>query len=475
MNEPVIAIYDIGKTNKKLLLYDREYQIVHKDQIYIPEIEDDDGYPCEDLESVCKWVKKSFKAAKKNKEFAVRALNVSAYGASFVHLDERGRPATPLYNYLKPYPEELAQQLYNQYGGELSFNCQTSSPSLGMLNSGLQLYWLKHCKPELYQNIWRSLHLPQFFAYLIHGKFFNEITSLGCHTALWDFTHDRGHDWVYDEKISNVLPPVVSTHSYEEVSNNNSKILCGVGIHDSSASLVPYLLAFEESFMLLSTGTWNITLNPFNEEPLTGDELQKDCLQYINYRGVPVKSSRIFMGSEHNFQEKRLAEHFNKSADYHHSVVPDEALINQLLSIDDPNRHFYPQTMQQTGPLPHFTGPLTDLSQFSSYEEAYHQLLIDLVDMQAISIKLVTGKQQPQKMFISGGFCANQLFMRLLASHFPKMQFYTSQLDNASALGAALVMHRHWNREQSIDHLFQFQKIEPMAVSDLSTHSLVKA
>ncbi|MEO0330238.1 MAG: FGGY family carbohydrate kinase [Bacteroidota bacterium] len=473
MNEPVIAIYDIGKTNKKLLLYDREYQVVHQDQVSLPEIVDDDGYPCEDVNSVNQWVKKSFKAIKKNKKFAIRALNVSAYGASFVHLDERGRPATPLYNYLKPYPEGLAEQLYEQYGGETAFVRQTASPRMGMLNSGLQLYWLKHYKPELYSIIWRSLHLPQYFAYLIHGKFFNEITSLGCHTALWDFTHDRSHDWVYAEKIDATLPPVVATHSYEVVSNNNSEMLCGVGIHDSSASLVPYLLAFEESCFVNYTRTGSIKRKPIKFETLTQQELQKDCLQYINYRGASVKASRIFMGHEHNHQEARLAEHYNKAPEYHRSIAVDEKLLIKLLSSDSAERRFYPQTMQHTGPLPNFTGPLTDLQQFASYEEAYHQLMLDLVGMQVISLKLAIGQKPPQKTFISGGFCANHLFMRLLATHFPDIRFYTTQLDNASALGAALVMHRHWNREQSITHLFQSQEIKPLAISSLSTYPLV--
>lgn len=474
MSQPVIAIYDIGKTNKKLLLFDQTYQVVYQEQVNFPEIEDDDGDPCEDLDRVCQWVRKSFKDIKKNKDFDIHALNVSAYGASFVHVDERGNPVAPLYNYLKPYPEELALQLYDQYGGKATFTRQTASPYVGMLNSGLLLYWLKHRKPETYKKIWRSLHLPQYFAYLIHGKFFNEITSLGCHTALWDFANDRGHDWVYDEKITAILPPVVETHSYEEVSNKNTNILCGVGIHDSSASLVPYMLGLEESFILLSSGTWNITLNPFNDEPLTDEELQRDCLQYMNYRGVPVKASRIFMGSEHDYQEVRLAKHFHKPSDYHCTISPDEAMIRQLLAQDEPGRRFYPQTMDHTGPFPNLTGPLTDLNQFSSYEEAYHQLLLDLVGMQAVSLKLAKGQQQPEKVFISGGFSSNELFIRLLASHFPDMEFYISQLNNASALGAALVMHRHWNREQPIDHLFNFQKVQPLALPKLSSYPLVK-
>jgi len=31
MSQPVIAIYDIGKTNKKLILFDQRYKIVHEE------------------------------------------------------------------------------------------------------------------------------------------------------------------------------------------------------------------------------------------------------------------------------------------------------------------------------------------------------------------------------------------------------------------------------------------------------------
>ena len=78
-------------------------------------------------------------------------------------------------------------------------------------------------------------------------------------------------------------------------------------MHDSSAALIPYLACFDEPFLLISTGTWCISLNPFNHEPLTAEELQQDCLCYLSYEGKPVKAARYFGGNEHEQTVKKIA------------------------------------------------------------------------------------------------------------------------------------------------------------------------
>jgi L-fuculokinase len=45
---PVIAIFDIGKTNKKFFLFSELYEIVGEELIQFPEIKDENGFPCED-------------------------------------------------------------------------------------------------------------------------------------------------------------------------------------------------------------------------------------------------------------------------------------------------------------------------------------------------------------------------------------------------------------------------------------------
>src|SRR5204863_1610969 len=135
------------------------------------------------------------------KEYDVKAVNFSGYGASLVHLNDFYKPLTALYNYLKPYPKNLKQQFYDTYGGESLIAKQTASPVLGNLNSGMQLYRLKYEKPGEFAKIKYALHLPQYLSYVICGELNTDITSVGCHTNLWHFQHNKYHSWAKSEGV----------------------------------------------------------------------------------------------------------------------------------------------------------------------------------------------------------------------------------------------------------------------------------
>src|SRR6185369_8719512 len=159
-----------------------------------------------------------------------------AYGASFVHLDEHFKSVTPLYNYLKPYPKALEEKFYQTYGGVAKVTRETASPALGSLNSGLQLYRIKHESPALYNRINYSLHLPQYLSYLITGKTFSEITSIGSHTLLWDFEKNKYHEWVMKEGLDKKFPSMMKSDAAipVEAVGAKQKIVAGSGLHDSS-------------------------------------------------------------------------------------------------------------------------------------------------------------------------------------------------------------------------------------------------
>lgn len=131
MKKPVIAVFDVGKTNKKLFLFDEHYKIVFERSARFLETVDEDGFPCENLESLRLSIFDSLHEVFRKQEFEIKAINFSTYGASLVYIDENGRPLTPLYNYLKPYPRELQDKVYSRYGGEDIFASQTASPVLG--------------------------------------------------------------------------------------------------------------------------------------------------------------------------------------------------------------------------------------------------------------------------------------------------------------------------------------------------------
>jgi sugar (pentulose or hexulose) kinase len=451
---PTVAIFDIGKTNKKLFLFNENYKIVFEQSTQFDETTDEDGDPCEDVDKLKSWVTSSFEEVSKLEEYEIKALNFSTYGASFVHLNAKGEVIAPLYNYLKPYSETLQKQFYDTYGGELRFAQQTASPVLGNLNSGMVLYRLKYEKSALFAQIHHSLHLPQFLHFLFTGKYFSDITSIGCHTNLWDFEKNQYHEWLEKEGILEKLAPInPNSHSFTDSLNHSLNI--GTGLHDSSSALIPYLETFKEPFVLISTGTWCISLNPFNHIPLTTEELQYDCLAYMQYTGKPVKASRLFAGNEHEQQTKRLATHFQKPNDYFKTVKYQVELIEKLqhenLNTGESLRGARRPPMQES-----LFGQ-RDLSVFETYEEAYHQLILDIVSQQLLSTELVLHNAPVNKLFVDGGFGKNEIFMNLLAKAFPEMEVYAASVAQATSLGAALSIHQDWNSKPLPQNLIELK------------------
>ncbi|HEY6978725.1 MAG TPA: FGGY family carbohydrate kinase [Chitinophagaceae bacterium] len=437
--EAVVLVFDVGKTNKKVLLFDEQYKQVYEESAQFKETVDEDGFPCEDVDALTKWVWEKFWQFTLNKEYIVRGVNFSAYGASLVHLNDYYKPFVPLYNYLKPYPEKLKKQFYDTYGGESLITKQTASPVLGSLNSGMQLYRLKYEKPKIFEQIKYSLHLPQYLSFIISKKVASDITSIGCHTNLWDFQKNKYHEWIKREKIYIKLAPIFSADKILR-RNDVKTIPAGIGLHDSSAALIPYLSFFSEPFILLSTGTWSISLNPFNHQMLSDYELHHDCLCYLTYKGKPVKASRLFAGYEHEQQTKRLAAHFNKTSDYYKSIDYDATKpdTNGL------SKQF--QHERSSAPLQQSRFVQRDLNDFKTYEEAYYQLIADIILQQVSSTKLVLHNTPVKKIFVDGGFGKNQIFMNMLAVAFPRMEVYAARISQASAMGAALAIHKHWNK-----------------------------
>jgi sugar (pentulose or hexulose) kinase len=165
----VIAVFDMGKTNKKLFLFDKDFKVVYKNSIRFEECVDDDDYPCDDIEAIENWIQSEIKTIQEKKEFSIKAINFSTHGATLVYLDEAGKRITPLYNYLKPLDIDFTP-FYDAHSGVEEFSRKTASPAYGMLNSGLQMYWLKQIKPQYWNKVKTILHYPQYLSYIFSNK-----------------------------------------------------------------------------------------------------------------------------------------------------------------------------------------------------------------------------------------------------------------------------------------------------------------
>ncbi|MCU0402087.1 MAG: FGGY family carbohydrate kinase [Algoriphagus sp.] len=436
---PVTAVFDIGKTNKKFFLFDEQLKEVFNTYTRFDPIPDEDGYDSEAILPLRAWMIQTFLEALNSTEFEIKKLNFSGHGASFVHTDAQGEPVTPLYDYLKPYPEELLEKFYKENGGKMAFCQQTSSPPLAMLNSGLQIYFLKHTKPEYFKNVKYCLHLPQYLSLIFTGKMVSDYTSIGCHTGLWDFKKMDYHDWVKREGLEPLLPPILAGDSLLKTKPELGSIPCGIGVHDSSGALLPYLAQEKEPFALLSTGTWAISINPFNKTPLSESELNKDCLQFLSISGQPIKISRLFIGEEHKYQVDEMYTHWNLPLGTYKKMKFDRATFEKVASSGQKRIGFHYLKPEDYG-LEKANG--TDWGSFSDFEEAYYTFIHELTDIQAASLNLVLDGAPVSRIFVDGGFNANSIFLEMLRIKLPGIELIPSDFPNGSALGAAMLVNK---------------------------------
>lgn len=422
---PVIAIFDVGKTNKKLLLFDGQYNVMYEHSEQLPETIDEDGDPCENVTLLTKWLKESFAYVRSDDRFDIRALNFSGYGASFVYIDEEGEVTAPLYNYLKPCPEAFWKKFYHNNGKIHELCVETASPPLKSLNSGMQLYRIKLEKPALYKRIKYALHLPQYLSYVFSGQPLTEITSLGCHTHLWDFRKHDYHAWVVKSGLVKKFPPI----SMAPVAGTFEGMPVGLGYHDSSVALVPYLQKHHVPFVLVSTGTWCISMNPFNDTPLTIEDFGDDCLCYLTPEGKQVKSSRLFAGPMYEQIEEVLRGHYGLSGNNIKDIAYDPKKI-PIPTITTTTNGNATKTIEEYDGL--------------DAEEHYHLGIKHIIHLLKPKIERVLTPDVEQ-IFVDGGFSRNKVFMGMLLDAFPSLQVSAASVPQASALGAAIIMRDFWD------------------------------
>ncbi|MGJ8550559.1 FGGY family carbohydrate kinase [Winogradskyella wichelsiae] len=429
----VIAVIDIGKTNKKILLFNQEFDVVYRNSTRFDEVVDEDDYPCDDIESIENWIQNEIKSIQAEGDYAIKAINFSTHGASLIYLDAQGQRITPLYNYLKPLNLDTYHEFYDAYGGQEEFSRKTASPAYGMLNTGLQILKLQKEKPEFWNKVETILHYPQYLSYLFTKQITSDFTSVGAHTATWDFDTMQYHPWVSDYKLN--LPTPQNGKKAIVTTFNGEDIAIGTGLHDSSASIIPLLETEKDNeFILLSTGTWIIAMNPFSKETLTQHQLKNNCLCFMTPQKQQVKSSMQFLGKIHEVYIATLSTYFKVDIDTHLQLALNETLCRELMNTNA--RVFLAEGIDSD-----FEAHPYLLTNYSNYEAAYYQLVFEISKKVIQGIHLISDENSAIKdIYISGGFNKNLIFIAFLKLLKNDIEIKISDCKNESALGAALMM-----------------------------------
>ncbi|OCX66949.1 carbohydrate kinase [Thioclava sp. SK-1] len=291
-----IAVIDVGKTNAKLALVDAatltEIAVVTRPNTVLT----GPPYPHFDLRG--HWAFFLTHLSSFHAKYEIDAISITTHGAAAVLLDLDGQLAAPMLDYEYNGPDAM-QAEYNALRPDFA---ATGSPRLGAgLNLGAQLHWLFATQNGLTDRCAHILTYPQYWGYLLTGAMATDVTSLGCHTDLWTPQRSAFSTLVDQLGLAGKIAP--ARHSSDVLGTISSDIAARTGlrrdtqvhcgIHDSNASLYPYLRSHPSPFSIVSTGTWVVAM-AIGGAPVTLDPA-RDTLINVNALGAPVPSAR-FMG-----------------------------------------------------------------------------------------------------------------------------------------------------------------------------------
>jgi len=294
-----VAVIDIGKTNAKLALVDleagRELAALRQ-----PNRARTGGlFPHHEVGAIWDFILHGLRQFASGE--GVDAISVTTHGATAALIDGGGELALPVLDYEFDGPDDM-RAAYNKVRPDFS---ETGSPALPIgLNLGAQLFWLSRRFPHEFAQSSAILAWPQYWTWRLTGVLASEVTSLGCHTDLWN-PHEGDFSSLVDRmgwrgqfpplrRAGDILGPILPEIADRTGLDPATPVVCG--IHDSNASLLPHLLGRKPPFAVVSTGTWVVVMAVGGSKP----ELDpaRDTLINVDAFGNAVPSARFMGGRE---------------------------------------------------------------------------------------------------------------------------------------------------------------------------------
>jgi len=395
-----IAVIDIGKTNAKVVVIDAAtgHELAG---LRTPNTVQTNGpYPHFDTDRLWDFIVDALKTLARTQGFD--AISITTHGASAALLDANGALALPVLDYEHSYPEAVQAE----YQGLRPDFAETSSPLLPCgLNLGAQFHYQKTMFADAFLNVKTILTYPQYWAFRLTGIAATEVTSLGCHTDLWNPVAGQYSTLVDTLGIAETMAPIRSafdclgplTADVTAQIGLSSPVAVYCGLHDSNASLLPHLIRRTAPFTVVSTGTWIIGFAVGSA--VTALDPSRDTLANVDAFGKPVPSARYMGGREFDALTKDLPEQ------------DDAAVEAAAMAVMTKDVMLLPNVVAGSGPFPgsqmRWINPPDDNAQRYAAAALYTAL------MTASALSLI-GAAGP--VVVEGPFAKNRLYVRALAS-----------------------------------------------------------
>lgn len=420
-----VAVIDLGKTNSKVAIVDttiaKEIRVIKQRATLSSEA----LYPSLDHKAIETFIVSSLHAL--SIDYGIDAITVTTHGATAALIDDSGQLALPVLDYEFQDIDELRDE-YEQH--RPSFAETGSSALPGGLNIGAQLYWQKTNFPEPFASVHSVLTWPQYWIYRLTGEQHNDVTSLGCHTDLYE-PYTQSYSALVDKMDWHAIMPATK-HSGQLSGTLKSDVArranlplslpVYTGIHDSNASLVPHLIAQKPPFSVVSTGTWFVVM------ALGGINVElneaRDTLLNVNAKGQSVPSAR-FMGG----RERELLGITTQATDYAmDTFLNDHSTPGMLM----------PSVVPGTGPHPEKTARWIGLDENDKATAVLRECAVTLylALMTHECMKLV-GSEGPT--FIEGPLAHDKHYAQMLAV-LSGRSVMISESETGTSVGAAMLI-----------------------------------
>lgn len=294
----VILVLDVGKTNSKISLVNLEngnlettYKTKSKGIITT-------RFKALDIDHLWSWFFSKTRRIANN--YLIKEIITTTHGATAALIDDKSL-VLPIIDYeFDQY--QLVEKKYSEIRPSFS---ESASPSLSAgLNLGKQIFWIQENFKTEWKQVKAVLTFPQYLSWFLSGQAVSELTSLGCHTDLWDYKNSRYSSLVKNENWNQLFPPLLKAGDFlgqlskdiAKISGLSNKTSVLNGIHDSNASLVPYLKYNNEPKNVISSGTWVVICSIGND--VSFDPIPDEMMISMNYKNEMVPSMRFMGGRE---------------------------------------------------------------------------------------------------------------------------------------------------------------------------------
>ena len=150
MNNYQIAVFDIGKTNKKIFIFDQDLNMLAGESTIIEEHESN-NIRHDNLREIEKWLFKSLRKFTRTYK-DIRSISISTHGATFVCIDETGKLSVPEISYTTDPGDDFHKEFYHEFGDSKMLQQTTGTPDFNLLiNAGKGIWFASKQFPDKFR------------------------------------------------------------------------------------------------------------------------------------------------------------------------------------------------------------------------------------------------------------------------------------------------------------------------------------